>query len=413
VFNVETMRALIPIAPGERGLSFLPISHIFERAVIYAYTAYGASTWFSAPDELGGESGDLQAVKPHFFTAVPRLLEKVYERIYDKGLELKGLKRAIFFWSMKLADSWDFEAKRDPWQAFQWWLADRLVFKKWRAALGGNVNGIIVGASACPVRIMRAFNAAGIRVREGYGMTEAAPAVSFSQFTPGGALLGAVGQPVEGVTVRIEEGPDYRPGEGEILVNSPGVMVGYYRQPDKTDEVIRTDADGTRWLCTGDVGMLVKSSRGGQFLRITDRKKELLKTSGGKYVAPTPIEARFKEHRLVEQVMVVGDDLKFVSALIVPAIAGLQDWCKQHGVAWTNLQEMVRNPQVVQRYQMLVDRVNPFFGHAEQVKKFALLTDVWEPVKTDGTEAELTPTLKLKRRVIAEKFRQQIAALYE
>jgi long-chain acyl-CoA synthetase len=412
VYNVETMRTLIPINAGEQALSFLPVSHIFERATLYAYTAYGASVAFSTPDNLGGESGDLQQVRPHFFTAVPRLLEKVYEKIYDKGLALRGVKRAIFFWAMSRADRWDFDQTPHGLQGVAARLADRLVFSKWRAALGGRIRGIVIGASACPVRIMRAFNAAGIRVREGYGMTEAAPAVSFSRFEPGGAMLGSVGIPVEGLRVRIETGPDYRPDEGEILVQSPGVMVGYYHQPDKTAEVIREEADG-RWLCTGDVGTLVRESDGRTFLKITDRKKELLKTSGGKYVAPTPIEARFKEHHLVEQIMVVGENLKFVSALIVPAVGGLRDWCQKQSIAWTDLQDMVRHPRVLERYQMLVERINPNFGHAEQVKKFALLTQPWEPVKSDGSEAELTPTLKLKRRVIAEKYRQEITQMYE
>jgi long-chain acyl-CoA synthetase len=412
VFNVETMRRLIPIQRGQRVLSFLPVSHIFERAAVYAFAAYGASVNFSSPDRLGGEDGDLRAVQPHFFTAVPRLLEKVYEKIYSKGSEAAGLKRSIFMWAMDMADQWDFDQKPSGWSAFKWKIADKLVFSKWRAALGGHLTGIITGASACPVRVMRAFNAAGVSVREGYGMTEAAPALSFNRFEPHGAMLGSVGQVVEGVTVKIEQGAEFRPGEGEILAQTPGMMEGYYLQPEKTDEMIRV-VDGERWLCTGDVGMLVDGPSGQKFLKITDRKKELLKTSGGKYVAPAPIESMFREHRLVDQAMIVGDNLKFVSALLVPSVDGLKEWCQKHQVSFTSVAEAIKDPKVIARYQMLVDRVNPSFGHAEQVKKFVLLPNSWEAVRTDGTDAELTPSMKIKRRVILQKFKDKIEGMYQ
>ncbi len=411
-FNVEAARQIFPILPGESGLSFLPVSHVFERVAVYAYTALGVTLSFTTPDNLGGEDGDLKAIQPHIFTTVPRLLEKVYERIYNKGLELKGIKRALFFWALGLTEDWEFDKPYTGLQAFKWRIAHKLIFSKWREALGGRVKGIITGASACPVRIMRTFNAAGVPVREGYGMTEAAPAVTFSRFTPHGAQLGTVGLLLDNLEVRIEESPDYQPGEGEIFVKSDGVMEGYYKQPDKTAEVIRYF--GTeRWLATGDVGTLVTGSVGQKFLKITDRKKELLKTSGGKYVAPAPIESMFKEHRLVEQVMVVGENLKFVSALIIPAVEGLRDWSQRNGITWTNLQEMIQHPRIQQRYQMLVDRVNPHFGHAEQIKKFMLLSTSWDAVKTDGTESELTPTMKLKRRVIMQKYHDQIEEMYE
>jgi long-chain acyl-CoA synthetase len=412
VYNVDTMRALLPVLPGQTALSFLPVSHIFERAALYAYTAYGIEVNFTTPENLGGDTGDLKAIQPHFFTAVPRLLEKVYEKIYDKGMSASPVKRAIFTWAMNKADRWDFDKSPSGLDALGWRIADTLVFSKWRAALGGRIQGIVIGASACPVNVMRAFNAAKIQVREGYGMTEAAPAVSFSRYEPQGAMLGSVGIPIDGLRIKIETGPDYREGEGEIIVQSPGVMVGYYLQPEKTAEVIREDADG-RWLLTGDVGTLVTGPDGRQFLKITDRKKELLKTSGGKYVAPAPIETRLKEHRLVEQAMVVGENLKFVSALIVPAIGGLQDWCKKHQIQFTSLSDMINHPKVLERYQMLLNRINTDLGHVDQIKKFALLPTTWEPVKNDGTEAELTPTMKIKRRVITEKYRSIIESLYQ
>ncbi len=411
VYNVASVINIVPIEPGDRCLSFLPVSHVFERVAVYFFTSKSLSTSFTGTENLGGEDGDLQAIRPHFFTTVPRLLEKVYERIIAKGMELKGLKRALFFWAVQLTEDWDFEKKYTGWRGLQWQLAHRLIFSKWRAALGGCLKGIVTGASACPVRVLRTFNAAGIPVREAYGMTETAPGLSFNGFGPGDARLGTVGLPLPGLDVFIEPSADYRPGEGEILISGPGVMEGYYQQPEKTAEVIRY-MDGKRWLVTGDVGTLETAPNGKQFLKITDRKKELLKTSGGKYVAPSPIESKFKEHHLVEQAMVVGENLKFVSALIVPSPTGLQDWCTKHSIAWTSLEQAVEHPKVQERYQMLVDRINPNFGHAEQVKKFALLPKGWDAVKTDGSEAELTPTLKLKRRVILKKYAAQIETMY-
>ncbi len=410
-FNVEAVRRLVPIVPSDRILSFLPVSHVFERVATYAFTAFGGSISFTGTDNLGGESGDLQAIRPHFFTCVPRLLEKVYDRIYAKGLELTGVKQALFFWALGLTDEWDFNFRPRGIKALQWKIADQLVFSKWRAALGGELKGIASGASACPVKIMRIFNAAGIKVREGYGLSEAAPGLTFNEFNDEIVMLGTVGPVLDGVEIRIEPSSDYRPGEGEVLAKSPGIMEGYYKQPEKTAEMFR-DVGGDRWLATGDVGMLVEGPGGRQYLKITDRKKELLKTSGGKYVAPTPIESMFKEHRLVEQAMVVGENLKFVSILLVPSEEGLKGWCGKHGIAWTNLPDVIQNPKVIERYQMLVERVNTFFSHVEQVKKFTLLPGLWEPIKADGSEAELTPTLKLKRRVILKKFEKEIEAMY-
>jgi long-chain acyl-CoA synthetase len=411
-FNVEVVGRLAPIGSGDRVLSFLPVSHVYERVAVYVFTAAGASVSFTGTDNLGGESGDFQAIKPHFFTCVPRLLEKVYDKIYNKGLELSGLKRWFFFWALGLAEDWEFDKKYSGWKAFQWKIADKLIFSKWRAGLGGHVHGITTGASACPIRVLRVFNAAGIPVRELYGLSEVAPGLTVNGFGPGEALLGTVGMPLEGVELRIEEGPDFKPGEGEILAKSPGLMPGYYKQPEQTAEMIR-EINGERWLATGDVGTLVDGPGGKKFLKITDRKKELLKTSGGKYVAPTPIESMLKEHQLVEQAMVVGENMKFVSALIVPSAEGLRDWCKKHEIEWTTLPQMIENPQVVRRYEMLLERVNPHFSHVDQLKKFALVAEPWEAVKADGSEAELTPTLKMKRRIILQKCSKQIAEMYQ
>lgn len=412
VFNVEGVCELLTFEPGDRVLSFLPVSHIFERVAVYAFTAMSTSVTFTGTDNLGGETGDLRAIRPHFFTTVPRLLEKVYEKIVAKGMELKGIKRMLFFWALNLTDEWHFGYQPTGLAALKWKIADRLIFSKWREALGGHIKTVITGASACPVRVLRTFNAAGIPVREGYGMTEAAPALSFSRMEPEGSMLGTVGLLLNGVEVQLEPSPDFRPGEGEILAKSPGIMVGYYKQPDKTDEVIR-HINGERWLATGDVGTWETGPDGQKFLKITDRKKELLKTSQGKYVAPAPIESALKEHTLVEQAMIVGDDRKYVTALLVPSQDGLRDWCQRHNLPWTNFAAMLQLPEVKQRFEMLLERINPHFAHHEQIKRFTLLPDVWEPIKADGSEAELTPTLKLKRRVILEKFKQEIEAMYQ
>lgn len=410
-YNTESLRSMTPFTPGDRVLSFLPVSHIFERAAVYYYLSVGAQVSFTDTLNLGGDKGDLQAIKPHYFAAVPRLLEKVYDKILTTGHELKPPKRNIFLWALHLADQWDFDQHPGIFQRIQFALADKLVFVKWREALGGCIKGIFLGASACPVRIMRTFNAAGIPVREGYGLTEAAPALSFSRFEAGRAMLGTVGPLMEETRVLLDPDPTYREGEGEILAQSPGVMLGYYKQPEKTAEAL-VQRGGETWLATGDVGRLVTNENGQTFLQITDRKKELLKTSGGKYVAPGPIEAALKEHYLIEHAMVVGENRKFVSAIIVPHEDGLRDWCKRHQVTWTTFDENVRHPAVHKRFQMLLERVNPLFGQVEQIKKFVLVPGPWEPVKPDGTNAELTPTLKLKRRVILEKYAQVVDDLY-
>lgn len=412
VFNVDTLRHLAPIEAGDRVLSFLPVSHVYERVATYLFTAVGVSISYTNTENLGGETGDLRAIKPHFFTCVPRLLEKVYDRIYNKGLELSGPKRWLFFWALNLTEDWEFDKQYSGFAALKWKTAHKLIFSKWREALGGCVKGMTTGASACPIRVLRSFNAAGIPVREVYGLTEVAPGLSINGFGPGEARLGTVGAAIEGVELRLEEGPDFRPGEGEILAKTPGLMLGYYKQPEQTAEMIR-EINGERWLATGDVGTFVAGIDGRKFLKITDRKKELLKTSGGKYVAPTPIESMLKEHHLVEQAMVVGENMKFVSALIVPSEEGLRDWCKKHHIAWTSLEEMIQHPKVIHRFDMLLERVNPHFSHVDQLKKFALIAAPWEAVKTDGTEAELTPTLKMKRRVILQKCSAQIEEIYQ
>lgn len=388
ISNVLVVEKELPIEPGQIALSFLPLCHIFERMVSYTYNYRGANIYYSDIDTLGEK---LLSIRPHFFTTVPRLLEKVYEKIVNKGLELTGLKKKLFFWALGLTDSYEYG--KAP--GLQMKIADKLIFSKWRDALGGRVVGIVTGSAACPLKIARVFSAAGIRIREGYGLTETSPVLTVNRFADSGAMLGTVGPVIDGVEVKIAE-------DGEIMAKGPNIMMGYYKEPEKTAEVM---SDG--WFHTGDIGTFVTSPNGTKFLKITDRKKELLKTSGGKYVAPAPIESKFRESFLIEQIMVVGESKKFVSALIVPAFPALHEWAKENGVTYSSNEELIKNPKVVALYQKEVDQTNPNFSHIEQIKKFVLLPNEW----TTETK-ELTPTMKIKRKVIAEKYAKEIAAIY-
>lgn len=410
--NMLSIIPVIPIKAGYRGLSFLPLNHIFERIVTYAYTYVGANVTYVGIDNLGGDNGDLKSVQPHFFTAVPRLLEKVYERIYNRGSDLKGIKKVLFFWALHLTNDYEYDIRYTGLKKIKIYIADRLIFSKWREALGGHIKGIIVGASPCPIKILKAFSAAGIPVREGYGLTEMSPGVSFNYFEKNAALLGTVGRVVDNVEVRIDTTEiGYAEGEGEILAAGENVMLGYYKKPEETAKIIRY-IDGKRWCCTGDIGRL-DIKNGITFLRITDRKKELFKTSNGKYVAPAPIENKLRESFMIEQVMLVGDNRKFVSALIVPAVEALQKWCAENGISWTRLNDIVNNPTVQKKYNDIVEKYNHFFGHTEQIKAFKLVPDSWESIKPDGGISELTPTMKLKRRVILEKYKGTIEEMYK
>ncbi|MEO1514013.1 MAG: long-chain fatty acid--CoA ligase [Bacteroidota bacterium] len=412
VSNVLSVQQIFPVEKGDRVLSFLPLCHIFERTGSFAYMAVCVSVTYVGTDNLGGEDGDLQAVKPNFFTTVPRLLEKVYEKIYAKGSGLTGVKRKLFFWALSLTDDYEFDKPYSGMAGFKRKLADQLIFSKWRTALGGQVKGIVSGAAACPAKIVRVFSAAGIPVREGYGLTETSPGLAIGRFGKDEAMIGTIGPALRDVELFIDDSDGtYREGEGEILARGPNIMMGYYNKPDKTAEVTK-EIDGRQWFCTGDIGKLVSGPGGKKFLRITDRKKELLKTSGGKYVAPAPIENKFKEDALIEQIMVVGEKKKFVSALIIPSEDALKDWYGRQSLTWTNMEDAVSSPKVHECYQHIINKYNPQFSHIEQIKKFRLLSCNWEPTKADGSDAELTPTLKLKRRVIAQKHQDVISDIY-
>ncbi len=391
--NVMTnVKASLPcFPPGEnmRALSFLPLNHILERMVTYLYLYKGTAIYYAESMDTIGDN--LKEVKPHLFTTVPRLLEKVYDKIMLKGNELTGTKRKLFFWAHSLAEKFEINTSLSPLYKFQLALANKLIFSKWREALGGNVKAIISGGAACQVRLIRIFTAARIVIMEGYGLTETSPVISVNRFDEHGREFGSVGPFIEGVEVKIAE-------DGEILCKGPNIMMGYYKRPDLTTEVMRGD-----WFMTGDIGTF--SSRG--HLKITDRKKELFKTSGGKYVAPLPIESRLKESIFIEQTMVIGADRKFVSALIVPSFPNLLDWCRQQGIQETDPAMLCKHPRIIEHYQELIESFNKFFNPVEQVKKFSLLPNDW------GVDSgELTPKLSLKRKVILEKFKEAIEQIY-
>ncbi|HMZ99386.1 MAG TPA: long-chain fatty acid--CoA ligase [Ferruginibacter sp.] len=372
-----------------RALSFLPLNHIFERMVSFIYIYRGISIYYAENLDTIGEN--LKEVQPNLFSTVPRLLEKTYEKIMAKGAELTGLKRKLFDWSLALANEYDNERSRGLYYNMQLALANKLIFSKWREALGGNLRFIVTGGAACQVRLIRIFTAAGIPIYEGYGPTENSPVISVNRKEKGGTRFGTVGPVIEGQQVKLE-------ADGEICVKGPSVMMGYYKRPDLTAETI---IDG--WLHTGDIGVFEEN----KFLKITDRKKELFKTSGGKYVAPQPIENKMKESPFVEQMMVVGAEQKFVGALIVPSIPNLREWMQHKGIPFTTAEDAVNNPKVLDLYRELVDSFNKFFNHVEQIKKFELLPNEW----TIDT-GELTPTLKLKRKVIMEKYKAAIERIY-
>ncbi|PTR01456.1 long-chain acyl-CoA synthetase [Mucilaginibacter yixingensis] len=388
--NVEASSAVLNEIPvtEKRVLSFLPLNHIFEKVVTYIYLFSGFSVFYAESMETIGPN--LREVKPSVFSAVPRVLEKVFERIMTEGRKLTGIKHKIFFWAISVADQFEL-GDRSLWYNIKLTIANKLVFSKWRAAIGGNVKAIVVGSSACSVRLEKIFTAAGIVILEGYGLTETSPVISVNHYTESKRKFGTVGPLINDVQVMIAE-------DGEILCKGPNIMAGYYKNPELTAEVMQ---DG--WFHTGDVGMLDEDG----FLKITDRKKEIFKTSGGKYVAPTPIENRMKENYFIEQMMVVGDGKKFASALIVPSYTHLMPWCQKNEIACGSHDEMIHDKRVIAMYQSIIDEYNPEFNHVEQVKKIKLLPNEWSL-----NSGELTPTGKMKRKVITEKYNAQIESMY-
>jgi long-chain acyl-CoA synthetase len=390
VNNLKGTDEILPFHPEGKALSFLPLSHIYERVGFFGYLKNAMHIYYAESMDTIAEN--LKEVHPFVFTTVPRLLEKVYEKIMEKGNELTGFKKWLFEWSLRVGNKYELNKDLGLSYRIQLALARKLVFTKWQEALGGEVQFIITGAAPLQARLGRLFSAAGVIVLEGYGLSEASPGISVNRVEETGRLIGSVGIPLPNVQVKLAE-------DGEILAKGPNIMMGYYKRPDLTAEVI--DEEG--YLHTGDIAEWVD----GKFLKITDRKKELFKTSGGKYVAPAPIENKLKESRYVEQVMLVGDNRKYVTALIVPSFLHLQAWAKDNGVNYESNKQIVGNEKIKALINAEIGETNKEFGHVEQIKKFQLLDKEW--TIEDG---ELTPTLKVKRKVILSRYEALVEEMY-
>lgn len=389
--NVYAVRNLPPCDHTSTALSFLPLNHIYERMLFYMYMYLGISVYYAESLETIGDN--LREVKPQIFTCVPRLLEKVYDRIVGKGHELTGVKKSLFFWALALGEKFQGVGKGGWWYNTQLNLANKIIFSKWREALGGNVRAAVSGGAALNPRLARIFWAAQIPILEGYGLTETSPVIAVNNFTKGGMKFGTVGPIIENVEVKIAE-------DGEILTRGPHIMMGYYKRPDATTEVI--DNDG--WFHTGDIGVI----EDGKYLKITDRKKEIFKTSGGKYIAPQMIENRLKEISIVEQVMVVGEAQKFASAFIVPSFVKLQDRYAKSGKGYPGNEEAIKDPELIKEIQQGINKVNATLAQYETIKKFELLPRDWTIDR-----GELTPKLSLKRKVILAANRERMERIYK
>jgi long-chain acyl-CoA synthetase len=389
--NVLACEEPIPADKSSKVLSFLPVCHIYERMLHYLYMYIGASIYFAESMETIGDN--IREVKPDVFSAVPRLIEKVYDKIIAKGEDLSGVKKKLFFWAVGLAEEYE-QTGKGSWYYVKLGIARTLIFKKWKEALGGNVRAIASGSAALQTRLSRIFLAAGIPILEGYGMTETSPVISVNSFQRG-IRFGSVGALIDDVEVMIAS-------DGEILVKGPNVMMGYYNNEVATKEVF--DEEG--WLKTGDIGEFIE----GKYLKITDRKKEIFKTSGGKYIVPQAIENSLKESRFIEQAMVIGENQKFPAAFIVPDYAFLRAWAKRHKLSFEDLsnEQIIADPAVYKRIFEEVENVNVNLGNWEQLKKIKLLPELFS---IEGNE--LTPTLKLKRKVILEKHSQAYNEIFE
>ena len=389
VSNVVGSRERLPVDEHSKAVSFLPLCHIYERMVLYLFMYTGVSIYYAESMDTIGDN--IREVQPQVFTAVPRLLEKVFDKIMAKGSELTGIKKALFFWAVELGEKWEPYGQNGVWYEFQLSIANKLIFNKWREALGGNVKAVASGSAALQARLARIFNAAQIPVLEGYGLTETSPVASVNCFDNKGFMIGTTGRPLFNVEVKIAE-------DGEILIKGPNVMLGYYNRPDLTAEVMK---DG--WFHTGDIGELVN----GEFVKITDRKKEIFKTSGGKYIAPQPMENKFKASRFIDQIMVVGENQKHPAALVVPDLEFCNEWCKRKGIEGGDYKALSQNAKLKERIWEDINEINQDFGKFEQVKKIELCDAVWS---IDG--GELTPSLKLKRKFILQRCDNLMKSIY-
>ncbi len=388
--NVTASHPWVPVSHTDRALSFLPLCHIYERMLNYLYQYSGISVYYAESFDTIGEN--LKEVKPAIFVAVPRVLEKIYGKIQTAGSALTGIKKMLFDWSINLGVKYEHYHANGPFYDLKLSVARRLVFSKWQAAVGGNIKVVVSGGAALQPRLSRLFWAAGIPVLEGYGLTETSPVIAVNNLEPGNLCFGTVGPILPGVEVQIAD-------DGEILCKGPNVMMGYYKRPDTTAEAI---TDGG-WFHTGDIGTMVNN----RFLKITDRKKALLKTSGGKYIAPQPIENKFKESPYIEQIMVVGEGQKFTAALIVPDFRRLEKWCADKKLNYGSHAEMIKAKPVLDLFASEIAFYNKGFGHIEQIKRFELMPAEWT---VEG--GEITPKLDMKRKIILEKYRYLVDRIY-
>ncbi len=388
ITQVKAVAYAFPLNKGDKSLSFLPLCHVFQRVAEYYVLSTMASTYYAESLETIGDN--LREIKPQFMCTVPRLLEKVYDKIVLKGSELTGIKKSLFFWALNLGKQHELTGK-SAWYNFQLKLANKIIFNKWREALGGNIQYLIVGAAALQPRLTRIFNAAQIPVYEGYGMSETSPVIAFNTPKQGEYCYGTVGIVIQKGQVKIAD-------DGEILYKGPNVMIGYYNLPEITKENF---VDG--WLKTGDIGELIND----KYLKITDRKKEVFKTSGGKYVAPQSLENKMKESRFIEQVIAVGEGQKHVSALILPYKDFLLEWCKRHDIKETSWEKILELDQVKTKIMSEIEQLNSEFSPYMRIKKMVLIADIWSI-----ESGELTPTQKLKRRIIHSKYKDVIDSIY-
>ncbi len=390
VSNFIAVQHLPPVKEGDVVLSFLPLNHIYERMLTYLYMYLCTSIYYAESMETIGDN--IREVKPVAFSAVPRLIEKVYDRIVAKGAELTGIKRILFYWALNLGLKYDPANDAGLFYNLQLNLANKLIFPKWREALGGNLKAIVSGGAALQPRLARVFWAAQIPILEGYGCTETSPVICVNNLEPNGMGVGTVGPAIKDVQVKIAE-------DGEILCKGPNVMLGYYKRPDLTDECISKDG----WYHTGDIGEMV-----GNKLKITDRKKEIFKTSGGKYIAPQNIENKLKESRFIEQAMVIGENQKFAAALIVPSFAFVREWAERKGFALKTNDEIISNKEVQDRIMEEVEEINKGLGNYETIKKIELLNREFSIEK-----GEMTPKLSLKRKLILEANKLAVNKIFE
>ncbi|MDA3929689.1 MAG: long-chain fatty acid--CoA ligase [Prolixibacteraceae bacterium] len=373
-----------------KGLSFLPLCHILERTLNYHYQYKGMSVYYVA--SLAGILPALKEIKPQLFSTVPRLLERIYDGIMNKGNELTGIKHALFFWAVRLGDTFDYGKKFSWWYNKQRKIADKLIYSKWRAVMGDDIKIIISGGAALQPRIGRVLGVAGIITLEGYGLTETSPVIAVSNVTTMEIRVGTVGPVLPGIEMKIAN-------DGEIICKGPNVMMGYYKAPESTKEII----DENGYLHTGDIGELVE----GKYLKITDRKKEIFKLSSGKYIAPQMIENKIKESIFIEQAMVIGANEKFASALIVPNFQYIERWCEQNNISLTEKESMLNNKEVIKAIQLEVKGINKKLGTHEEIKRYRLIKDEWTP-----ETGELSPTLKLKRKVLSAKYSEIIKEIF-